>query len=56
MDDLKFALRDLKAIIILIKEKYTYKLKGTCSISYHLSSDLFRDSDVTLRMAQKTYI
>ena len=43
VDDLTFVVRDPKAIITLLEEKYNYKLKGKGSILYHLGCDFFRD-------------
>ena len=56
VDNLHFVMRDSKAIITLLKEKYKYKLKGTCSISYHLGCDFFRDDEDVLCMTPKKYI
>ena len=56
VDDLAFVVRDSKAIITFHEEKYNYKLKGTGSISYHLSCDFFRDNEDFLCIAPKKYI
>ena len=53
VDDFDFFVRDPKAIINLLEEKYNYKLKDTCSISYHLGCDFFRDNEDVLCMAPK---
>ena len=46
----------IQTIIILLEENYTYKLKGTGIISYHLGCDFFRDDENILCMAPKIYI
>ena len=49
-------LRDPRAIITLLEVKYSYKLKCTGSISYHLRCYFFRDDEDILCMAPKKYI
>ena len=55
VDDLAFVVRDPKAIITLLDEKYNYKLKDTGSILYHLGCDLFRDDEDIVCMDPKKY-
>ena len=56
VDDLAIASRDPKAITDALEGKYSFKLKGTGPINYHLGCDFYRDSEGTLCMAPKKYI
>ena len=56
VDDLAIASRDPKAITDELEGKYSFKLKGTGPISYHLGNDFYRDKEGVLCMAPKKYI
>jgi hypothetical protein len=56
VDDLAIASRDPKAITDALIETYSFKLKGTGPISYHLGCDFYRDDDGTLCMGPKKYV
>ena len=56
VDDLLIASKDPKAIIDVLTNKYSFKLKGTRPIFYHLGCDFGRDDDGTLHFAPKKYI
>ena len=50
-----FFVRDPKAIITLLEEQLKLKLKGTCSIFYHLGCGLLKDDKNIICMASKKY-
>jgi len=56
VDDLAFALKDPQAFATILQDKYSFKIKGTGPISYHLGMDFFRDKDGTLCIAPRKYI
>jgi hypothetical protein len=56
VDDLCIVAIDPKKIIDLLTEKYSYRLKGSGPIKFHLGCDYFRDSDGILCYAPKRYI
>jgi hypothetical protein len=56
VDDLAFALKDPEAFVNTLKEKYSFKLKGTGPLGFHLGCDFYRDDDGTLCMSPKKYI
>ena len=56
VDDLLICSRKCSDIIKSLEVTYSFKLKGTGPISYHLGSDYFRDKDGTLCYAPRKYI
>ena len=55
VDDIAICSKDPQAIVDKLMNDYTYKLKGTGPLSYHLGCDYFRDDDV-LCSAPKKYV
>ena len=56
IDSLAFVFYVTQKFINQLTEKYKYKLKGTCSIFFHIGCNVFRDEDGTLCMTPKQYI
>ena len=57
VDDLAMALKDPEALIKKLQSApFSFKLKGSGPITFHLGMDFFRDSDEVLCMAPKKYI
>jgi len=56
VDDLAFGVKDPKAFLAVLTEKYKFKLKGSGPISFHLGCDFERDEEGTLCMVPKQYI
>ena len=57
VDDLAMAMQDPQTFCdILTSKKYSYKLKGTGPISYHLGCEFFRDSDGVLYSSPRKYV
>ena len=56
VDDLCIVALDPKSITDVLTDKYSYKLKGTGPITYHLGCDYYRDNDGNLCYAPKRYI
>jgi hypothetical protein len=56
VDDLALALVNPQEFIDILKTKYSFKLKGTGPISFHLGMDFYRDDDGTLCIAPRKYI
>ena len=56
VDDLEIAMKNCNSFIAILKERYKFKLKGTGTITYHLSMNFFRDKDQMLCMAPRKYI
>ena len=56
VDDLAIAAKDPAAIVKTLTEVYSFKLKGTGSIAFHLGLDFTRDEDGTLCFRPKKYI
>jgi Reverse transcriptase (RNA-dependent DNA polymerase) len=48
VDDLALAMKDQKAFIDILENKYKFKTKGCGPISFHLGIDFHRDNDGTL--------
>jgi hypothetical protein len=53
---LVFAMKDPSGFVKTLESKYTFKLKGTGELSFHLVCDFYRDEDSTLCMAPTKYI
>ena len=56
VDNLAFAMNDLKKFADTLIEKFKFKLKRTGPIKYHLGMDFERDPDGTLYYAPRKYI
>jgi hypothetical protein len=56
VDDLAFAMKDPSGFAKTLKSKYSFKLKGTGELSFHLGCDFYRDQDGILCMAPTKYI
>jgi len=56
VDDLAFAMKDPSSFVSTLENKYSFKLKGTGELSFHLGCDFFRDDDGTLCMSPIKYI
>ena len=56
VDDLCIVALDPKSITDVLTDKYSYKLKGTGPITYHLGCDYYRDNDGNLCYAPKRHI
>ena len=56
VDTLTFVVQNPEEFVKELENNYSYKLKGTGSISFHLGCDFFRDKDGTLCMAPNKYI
>jgi hypothetical protein len=56
VDDLALDLVNPQEFIDILKTKYSFKLKGTGPISFHLGMDFYRDDDGTLCIAPRKYI
>ena len=56
VDDLAMALKDPKAFVKILQDKYGFKLKGTGPIEYHLGMDFERGEDGVLRYSPNKYI
>jgi hypothetical protein len=56
VDDLALAMDDPKTFLDTLTSKYSFKLKGSGEISFHLGCDFFRDEDGTLCMKPEKYI
>ena len=57
VDDLLIASRDPEAIVKLLESNpFSFKLKGTGELNFHLGCDYFRDDDGTLCYGPKKYI
>ncbi len=56
VDDLALAMDDPKTFLDTLTSKYSFKLKGSGEISFHLGCDFFRDEDGTLCMKPDKYI
>jgi len=56
VDDLLIVSKEPKAITDVLQKKYSFKLKGTGPISFHLGCDFFRDENGILCFAPKKYI
>ena len=54
VDDLLIASKDPKAIIDVLTNKHSFKLKVTGPISYHLGCDFGSDDDGTLHFEPKS--
>jgi hypothetical protein len=51
VDDLAFAMKDPSGFAKSLEDKYSFKLKGTGELSFHLGCDFYRDQDGVLCMA-----
>jgi hypothetical protein len=56
VDDLMIVSRNPLAIITELEGPYTFKLKGTGPIEFHLGCDFFRDEDGVMCYAPRKYI
>ena len=56
VDDLMIVSRNPSDIVAQLEGPYTFKLKGTGPISFHLGCDFFRDEDGVLCYAPRKYI
>ena len=56
VDDLAIASKNPKAIVDELESKYSFKLKGTGPIKFHLGCDYFRDKHGVLCFAPRKYI
>jgi hypothetical protein len=56
VDDLALGMKDPKAFLEILENKYKFKLKGSGKIQFHLGCDFGRDDDGTLYMAPQQYI
>ena len=56
IDDLLIASKNPKGVVVISKNKYKFKLKGTGNISCHLGWDFGRDDDDTLYFAPRKHI
>ena len=56
VDDLAFGMKDPKSFIGTLEGKYSFKLKGSGPISFHLGCDFERDKNDTLCMVPRQYI
>lgn len=56
VDDLAMALRNPLEFTQILEQRYSFKLKGTGAIEFHLGCDFYRDKEGTLCMSPKKYI
>jgi hypothetical protein len=56
VDDMALGMRDPASFTSLVQKKYSFKLKGTGPISYHLGAELLRDKDGTLIISPRRYV
>jgi hypothetical protein len=56
VDDLALAMEDPKTFLDTLTSKYSFKLKGSGEINFHLGCDFIRDVDGTLCMKPEKYI
>jgi len=56
VNNLTIVSKDPQAIITTFEKDYTFKLKGTGPISFHLGCDFARDPDGTLYLMPKKFI
>ena len=56
VDDLAIGMKDPKAFITILEQKYKFKTKGSGPISFHLGMNFSRDDDGTLCITSTKYI
>ena len=56
VDDLAIGMKDPKAFITILEQKYKFKTKGSGPISFHLGMNFSRDEDGTLCITSTKYI
>jgi hypothetical protein len=56
VDDLAIAMDDPKVFLDILESKFSFKLKGSGEINFHLGCDFFRDEDGTLCMKPEKYV
>jgi len=56
VDDLAIASRNPALLIVMLKEKYKFKIKGDGPISFHLGCDFIREKDGTLIAEPQKYL
>jgi hypothetical protein len=56
VDDLAFAMKDPSGFAKTLESKYSFKLRGTGELSFHLGYDFYRDQDGILYLAPTKYI
>ena len=56
VDDLALALEEPLEFLEILEKKYSFKLKGSGPISFHLGMDFARDEDGTLYFTPKCYV
>jgi hypothetical protein len=56
VDDLAIVVKDPKALVDILQNKYNYKLKGVGPIDYHLGGNFEKDQDGTLSYGPRKYI
>jgi hypothetical protein len=56
VDDLMILSKDPQGIVDIFEKDYSFTVKGTGPVDYHLGCDFFRDKDGTLCYAPRKYI
>ena len=56
VDDLAIASRNPKTVTDMLMSRYSFKLKGTGPISYHLGMEFFRDKNGVLCISARRYV